>query len=125
MKRILNILTVLLLLTCLCACSSKQEEEKLDLSGDWRLIRADSEDNPVSEEDIETMHSLGMDFILSLKEDGTGTLDMLSVKYELTYDVEAMKITMDDVAVDMRYEEGFLILEENGTSLVFERIPEE
>ena len=124
MKKLFKTTVLFLLLACLCACSSGK---KTDLTGEWQLLRIDSETDPLSEEDMKQLRDLGLNVVLTLKEDGTGTFDMYSDVNDITYDVKEMKLTLEGSSVDMRYENGLLILSEEGiaTRLVFERIVKE
>ncbi len=124
MKKLFKTTVLFLLLACLCACSFGK---KADLTGEWQLLRIDSETDPLSEEDMKQLRDLGLNVVLTLKEDGTGTFDMYSDVNDITYDVEEMKLTLEGSSVDMRYENGLLILSEEGiaTRLVFERIVKE
>ena len=124
MKKLSKVLSLFLVLLCLCACSSGK---KVDLTGDWQLLRIESENDPFSEEDMENLRNLGLNIVLSLKEDGTGTFDMYSDVSDVTYDARQMKLSMQGSTLDMRYENDLLILSEEGitTLLVFERVTEE
>lgn len=120
MKKILQLFAVLLLLTGICACSRQP-----DLSGDWQLLRIDSEENPVTEEEMELVRSFGMDILLHLNADGTGTLDLFSEVSDLTYDTKEMKVTIAGYTSDMTYKDELLsIIEETG-SMVFTRMKAE
>ena len=128
MKKLFTVLSLVLLLSGLCACASDKETEKeeaIDLSGKWLLIRVDAEENGLSEEDLQSLHEVGLDILLTLEKDGTGTFDLLSDVYDVTYDVKEMTLYMYDNSVDMRYEDGLLYLSEEGSEMVLERLPEE
>ena len=120
MKKILKLLAVLLLLTGICACSKAP-----DLSGDWQLLRIDSEENPVSEEEMDLVRSFGMDILLHLNADGTGTLDLFSEISDVTYDAKQMKVTIEGSPAEMSYKNDLLTITENNISLVFTRAKSE
>ena len=120
MKKILKLLAVLLLMTGICACSKAP-----DLSGDWQLLRIDSEENPVSEEEMDLVRSFGMDILLHLNEDGTGVLDLFSEISELTYDTKEMKVMIGGSPAEMSYKDELLTIIDNNVSLVFTRVKSE
>ena len=76
---------------------------------------------------MKQLRDLGLNIVLTLREDGTGTYDIMGGISEVTYDAKEMKLTLEGYPVDMRIEKGLLILSESGSQseLVFERIPEE
>ena len=135
------LLTFLLLLSLFAGCGSDEppaatptpeaaatpapeppKPEKPAEIGYWTLLRVDSEqaDRVVSEEDIETFKSLGLEIFLDLKEDGSGGI-MMDEFATLKWGNGEFLIDAEDIKMEYAIEGEELLMEFEGDTYVFVR----
>ena len=116
MKKILKLFCVLLLIAAVFGCS-----KKVDVSGEYYLLRIDAETDPVTEEDMEQLRSYGYEFTLTLNADGTGTMNALGEEMEVTYDLEKKTAVIGGMNEEFAYENGQILITDAGGTMVFEK----
>ena len=114
MKKVLKLICVLLIAVTFFGCS-----KKVDVSGKYYLLRIDAENDPVTEETMKELRDLGYEFSLTLNSDGTGEMFAMNEKMELTYDLEKGTAVIDGMEESFRYENGQILIEDSGGTLVF------
>lgn len=115
MKRLLSILLCL----SLVSCTGKSDIP--DYSGRYELVRIESANDPISEEEMKEMRELGYDVTLEIYKDGTCTLDSFGKVLSMTYDARKMTMSSGDESSQFRYEDGLLFIEESDQTLVFSK----
>lgn len=116
-KRLLAVLLAGLLLSG-CGGKTKEEEQALadTAAGDWELVSMSYSGMTLGKEDLDNSD---ITMILSLLEDGTGTMEYDGLVYELTWD--GSSITTDGVADSYTLEDGVLTIANEDTEMVFTR----
>lgn len=122
-KSVLAFLTcVLALAFALTGCSGGGKDPKANFVGSWELSGGTSEGEELTEEYMEMFKEWGVNIILVLNEDGTGSLDLFSEVDDLKWeakDATTASITVGKDATDVKLKDGKLILEEDDGNLVF------
>lgn len=122
-KSVLAFLTcVLALAFALTGCSGGGKDPKANFVGSWELSGGISEGEELTEEYMEMFKEWGVNCILVLDEDGTGSLDLFSevegLKWEAK-DATTASITVGKDTTDVKLEDGKLVLEEGEDKLIF------
>ena len=129
MSKKLGIIAVCAMALALCfALVGCGGVDKSKYTGDWQL--AYGSDENLDADSIALMESLGLKVVLTLNEDGTGSLDMfgskLSVSWEAKSNTEGT-LTMNDngtdTSADLSLSEGgeLTITDSTGASMTFKR----
>ena len=122
-KSVLAFLTcVLALAFALTGCSGGGKDPKANFVGSWELSGGTSEGEELTEEYMEMFKEWGVNIILVLNEDGTGSLDLFSEVDDLKWeakDATTASITVGKDTTDVKLEDGKLILEEGEDKLIF------
>lgn len=97
--------------------------DKSKYTGDWKLVYGSDEN--LDADSIELMDSLGLSVTLTLKEDGTGTLNLfgesMDAKWEASSNTEG-KITLDNSDATLKLENDQLtIVDSTNASMTFKR----
>ena len=92
-----------------------------ELIGTYQMTGMD--DGETSEEELAKMMSLGISFLLTLNEDGTGALELFGESETLTWDDS--HLYSNDEPIDFTYDNGSLVLSKDGTSMTFVKLTEE
>jgi len=97
--------------------------DKSNYTGDWKL--AYGSDENLDADSIALMESLGLSVKMTLKDDGTGSLDLfgqnMEAKWEASSNTEG-KITLDGNEAKMKLENGELtIVDSTNSSMTFKR----
>ena len=119
MKKALKLICALLLIATLFGCS-----KKVDVSGEYYLLRIDAESDALSEESLQILRDYGIEFKLVLKNDGTGTFYAMGEEMKVEYDLEKKTATIGNNQESFRYENGQILMEDSGGTMVFERVKE-
>lgn len=125
-KRFLGIFALLAVL-CIALVGCGGAANKENFIGEWQMVAMEGED-PVPEEDLQTMKDLGMTVDLSIAEDGTCTLVMFGEDYGSgewkATSATTCEMTIDDQAIDVTYdaETGRLRFAQGESALIFERL---
>lgn len=72
------------------------------------------------EDYTELLSAMGMTIYLDLEDDGTGTINMYGETMDVEWDDD--EITIDGESQEYDYSKGTITMEEDGTSLVFEKL---
>ena len=122
MKKFTAVLLVALMALSLIACGGKGGNS---IVGTWEL---DSGIGEEGEQTVQLMKALGMTMSITFNADGTGTMDSTfgeesqSEPFNYTYENGVLKIEEgDSEGVNIRVEDGKLILEEDGVGMVLKR----
>lgn len=123
MKKFTAILLVALMALSLIACGGGKGGNSI--VGTWEL---DSGIGEEGEQTVQMMKAFGMTMSITFNADGTGTMDSTfgeesqSEPFNYTYENGVLKIEEgDSEGVNIRVEDGKLILEEDGVGMVFKR----
>lgn len=123
MNKRIGILAALACAFALCfalvGCGGQVDNSKF--LGSWEL--ESGSDETLDAESIELMKSLGLEVVLTLNEDGTGSLDLFGeaqdVKWEATSATEG-KMTMTDAGeAKLAIESEKLVMSDNESSMTF------
>lgn len=91
--------------------------------GNWELVSASSDE--LDEATLQLMTELGLKATMTLNEDGTGTINVVDVKSDLTWEAKSdteAKGTMDSADITYTLEDGKLTLHDESTvTLTFAR----
>ena len=117
MKKALKLICALLLVATLFGCS-----KKVDVSGEYYLLRIDAESDALSEESLQILRDYGIEFKLVLKNDGTGTFYAMGEEMKVEYDLEKKTATVGNNQESFRYENGQILMEDSGGTMVFEKV---
>lgn len=97
-------------------------DSKAAFTGTWDLSGMVENGEPVAQEDLDIVKSLGLEIYLELNEDGTATLELagssLSGKWTPKTATEA-DISFDDETITMTIDGGTLSMEQDGSRLEF------
>ena len=110
---------------CLALVGCGANVDKSLYTGDWTLESGSGEN--LDEASIELMKSLGLDVTLTLKEDGTGTLDLFGqsqeVKWSATSNTEGtLKLAEQNAETKIKLDDGKLTLADSDDSyMTFKR----
>lgn len=100
----------------------RRQDPKANFVGSWELSGGTSEGEELTEEYMEMFKEWGVNIILVLNEDGTGSLDLFSEVDDLKWeakDATTASITVGKDTTDVKLEDGKLILEEGEDKLIF------
>ena len=100
------------------------EANKAAFTGTWNLVELNQDGQVTDADSLETMKALGLEVYVNLNEDGTAVLVMFGETMEGTWEAvstTAGTVTFDDRQTNMTIEDSKLKLEEEGTSLTFEK----
>lgn len=94
-----------------------EADMKAAFAGEWELagLLQDGKE-AVSESELELMKNMGYNVTLTLKEDGTGSLDMYGEALEGKWTVSSMTegtFTAEDETINMKLEDGKLSLSDD------------
>ena len=111
MKKILALTLILVMVFALCACGGGKNAAV----GTWKLtgLFEGGEDYSAY------LAMLGMDMTLVLNEDGTGSMEMMGEKIDVTWGDG--KITNEGESIPFSVDGDKLTMEEDGSQLVFTR----
>ncbi|WP_373573298.1 hypothetical protein [Collinsella aerofaciens] len=121
-KSALAFLTCVLALAFALTGCSGGKDPKANFVGSWELSGGTSQGEELTEEYMEMFKEWGVNIILVLNEDGTGSLDLFSEVDDLKWeakDATTASITIDKETHDVKLEDGKLILEEGEDKLIF------
>ena len=121
-KRFLGIAAALALVCiALVGCNgggAASQDFTANFAGEWELVSMESED-PITEDDIQTMKDLGLTVTLVLNEDGTADLNMFgesmgsatweaksATECEFSSDGAAATLTLDSSTGRLRFSQG-------------------
>ncbi|MFR7751268.1 MAG: hypothetical protein ACLU1W_11300, partial [Collinsella sp.] len=113
---------VLALAFALTGCSGGGKDPKADFVGSWKFSGGTLEGEELTDEYMDMLEEWGVNCILILDEDGTGTLDLFLEVADLKWeakDATTATITAEGESQDMKLKDGKLVLEEDGDELVF------
>ena len=113
---------VLELAFALTGCSGGGKDPKANFVGSWKFSGGTLEGEELTDEYMDMLEEWGVNCILILDEDGTGTLDLFLEVVDLKWeakDATTATITADGDSQDMKLKDGKLVLEADGDELVF------
>lgn len=97
--------------------------DKSNYTGDWKL--AYGSDENLDADSLELMDSLGLTVILTLNDDGTGTLNLFGDSMDATWEASSNEegtIALDDSDASLKLSGGELTIEDStGASMTFKR----
>ena len=119
-KRFLGILAVLAVFCiALVGCGGPKEDYTPVFAGEWELVAMESEDNEVSEQDLQDMKDLGLTVTLTLNEDGTANRVMFGEDYgtgewsaksatecNMTMEGQKIDVVLDPSTGRLRFSQG-------------------
>ena len=121
MKKILGIATAICCMFALCFSLAGCGVDKSGYVGNWSL--ESGTDATLDADSIALMKSLGLQVILMLDDDETGSMDLFGEKLEVTWKATSAtegEATIDGKATKLKLEEEKLtVTEEDGKYLVF------
>lgn len=122
-KSVLAFLTcVLALAFALTGCSGGGKDPKANFVGSWKFSGGTLDGEELTDEYMDMLEEWGVNCILILDEDGTGSLDLFLEVVDLKWeakDATTATITADGDSQDMKLKDGKLVLEADGDELVF------
>lgn len=122
-KSVLAFLTcVLALAFALTGCSGGGKDPKANFVGSWQYSGGTFDGEELTDEYMDMLKEWGVNCILILDEDGTGTLDLFlefdDLKWEAK-DATTVTITAEDESYDLKFKDDKLVLEVEGDKLIF------
>ncbi|MBR3181337.1 MAG: hypothetical protein IKF56_01640 [Eggerthellaceae bacterium] len=123
MSKKLGLIAALCCAFVLCFALVGCGADKSNYTGEWKL--AYGSDPNLDDDSIQLMDSLGMSVMLTLNDDGSGTLDLFGdakeIKWEASSNTEG-KITLDGSEAKLQLEEGELtIVDKSDATMTFKR----
>ena len=123
MSKKLELIAALCCAFVLCFALVGCGADKSNYTGEWKL--AYGSDPNLDDDSIQLMDSLGMSVMLTLNDDGSGTLDLFGdakeIKWEASSNTEG-KITLDGSEAKLQLEEGELtIVDKSDATMTFKR----
>ena len=122
-KSVLAFLTcVLALAFALTGCSGGGKDPKANFVGSWELSGGTLEGEELTDEYMKMLEEWGVNCILILDEDGTGTLDLFLEVADLKWeakDATTVTITAEDESHDLKLKDDKLVLEVDGDKFIF------
>ncbi|MBQ7991840.1 MAG: hypothetical protein IJ252_02305 [Solobacterium sp.] len=121
MKKLILAVVLVLFTFSAAACSAgaPQADQSDSPAGVYNLIKAVSGDKEYSAADA------GMAGVLTLNEDGTGTLEVMGGELEVTWDSEKKTITSSTIEDSYEYHDGVFEWTMDDVVQVFEKVEEE
>lgn len=117
MRKVLFAVCAFALAVCFASCSGKGSAAGNSAdAGNYKLIESGGEDATVLE-------ALGMTATMTLKADGTGSIDLFGMKSDLKWDGNKHEITIveDGGTSPYKIDGKKLIITEGGQQMVFEK----
>lgn len=90
--------------------------------GPYEMSAMISEDDGDMTEQLQLLSALGMAPTLVIEEDGSAVISMFGEELELFFDFDKMTVTVEDETVPFTYENGTIVLEEDGELMSFSRV---
>ena len=122
-KSALAFLTCILALAfALTGCSGGGKDPKANFVGSWKYSGGTLDGEELTEEYMDMLKEWGVNCILILDEDGTGTLDLFLEVADLKWeakDATTVTITAEDESHDLKLKDDKLVLEVDGDKLIF------
>ena len=123
MSKKLGLIAALCCAFVLCFALVGCGADKSNYTGEWKL--AYGSDPNLDDDSIQLIDSLGMSVMLTLNDDGSGTLDLFGdakeIKWEASSNTEG-KITLDGSEAKLQLEEGELtIVDKSDATMTFKR----
>lgn len=123
MSKKLGLIAALCCAFVLCFALVGCGADKSNYTGEWKL--AYGSDPNLDDDSIQLMDSLGMSVMLTLNDDGSGTLDLFGdakeIKWEASSNTEG-KITLDGSEAKLQLEQGELtIVDKSDATMTFKR----
>ena len=123
MSKKLGLIAALCCAFVLCFALVGCGADKSNYTGEWKL--AYGSDPNLDDDSIQLIDSLGMSVMLTLNDDGSGTLDLFGdakeIKWEASSNTEG-KITLDGSEAKLQLEQGELtIVDKSDATMTFKR----
>ena len=117
-KSVLAFLTcVLALAFALTGCSGGGKDPKANFVGSWQYSGGTLDGEELTDEYMDMLEEWGVNCILILDEDGTGTLDLFLEVVDLKWeakDATTATVTAEDESHDLKLKDDKLVLEVDG-----------
>lgn len=122
-KSVLAFLTcVLALAFALTGCSGGGKDPKANFVGSWQYSGGTLDGEELTDEYMDMLEEWGVNCILILDEDGTGTLDLFLEVVDLKWeakDATTATVTAEDESHDLKLKDDKLVLEVDGDKFIF------
>lgn len=99
--------------------TAKAEETKSDAAGYYKIVKSTENGE---EQDLSSMVEMGITFYLVLNEDGSGYMDMFGKHTPLRWNESELFFEQDGAGVRYSYAGGQLTLENDGATMLCERL---
>lgn len=122
MRRRIGLIAAVCFAFCLCfALVGCGANNKAGFVGSWDIESGSSEN--MSASSIEVMKKFGMNITMTLKDDGTGSMDLVGEHADFTWEATSAsegKMTVQGNETKLKLADGKLMLEQSdGTSMTF------
>ena len=112
MKKIVALTLVLVMVLALCACGGGSKTA----AGTWKLTGMTQDGQDYSQ----YLSMLGMEITMVLNDDGTGTMEAMGEKVDVTWDANG--ITSQGETISYTLDGDKLTVTQNGSSIIFVKI---
>ncbi len=110
MKKIVALTLVLVMVLALCACGGSKTA-----AGTWKLTGMTQDGQDYSQ----YLSMLGMEITMVLNDDGTGTMEAMGEKVDVTWDANG--ITSQGETIPYTLDGDKLIMAQDGAEMIFTR----
>lgn len=113
---------VLALAFALTGCSGGGKDPKANFVGSWQYSGGTLDGEELTDEYMDMLKEWGVNCILILDEDGTGTLDLFLEVVDLKWeakDATTATVTAEDESHDLKLKDDKLVLEVDGDKFIF------
>lgn len=114
-KRIITILLIAILTLSLVGCGNGGS--KASPAGTYTLTAMTENGEPLSQEDLDMLSSLGLSVSLIMNEDGTGSIQLFGEEKAFTW--KGTTLTMDGVDQEFEFDGTTIIIKDEGSELTF------
>ncbi len=111
MKKIVALTLVLVMVLALCACGGGSKTA----AGTWKLTGMTQDGQDYSQ----YLSMLGMEITMVLNDDGTGTMEAMGEKVDVTWDANG--ITSQGETISYTLDGDKLIMAQDGAEMIFTR----
>lgn len=120
MKKFLSIVLALALVLALAACS--KQDETVDYTGTYDVIKIEAGEASVSEEAMQQLRDGGYEAVLSFAADGTGLMSIAEEETDFTYDAAAATLNMNGVDSKMEFNaDGQLVISDDSGAMYLQK----